>query len=155
MLPLRALVDLGTITMKGCSTFPKAPASLEPHNQIVWCHIQDTHWGALPLWGGTVGVFYSPSRLGNKLTGSNIYFVNLPNEECSFVLKSSTRFFGLFVLFLVLFYSEVSGRLSLHTSNQYSYEILNFLKKPADSIFVRMTQIEAEFRIRKNITAIF
>ena len=27
---IRARVDLGAIEMKGCSAFPKAPASLEP-----------------------------------------------------------------------------------------------------------------------------
>ena len=42
MLPLRARVDLGTMAMKGYSAFPKAPALLEPHHQIVECHIQDT-----------------------------------------------------------------------------------------------------------------
>ena len=26
--------------MKGCSAFPKAPVLLEPHHQIVKCHIQ-------------------------------------------------------------------------------------------------------------------
>ena len=31
--------------MKGCSEFPKAPASLEPDYQIVYCHIQDILWG--------------------------------------------------------------------------------------------------------------
>ena len=25
----------GSVAMKGCSTFPKAPVSLEPHHQIV------------------------------------------------------------------------------------------------------------------------
>ena len=36
--------------MKGYSTFPKAPALLEPHYQIVLCHIQDTRWwGLTPL----------------------------------------------------------------------------------------------------------
>ena len=30
----------GTMAMKGYSKFPKAPASLEPHNQIVYCQIQ-------------------------------------------------------------------------------------------------------------------
>ena len=43
MLPFRARVDLGAMSMKGYSAFPKAPALLEPHNQIVWCHIQDNH----------------------------------------------------------------------------------------------------------------
>ena len=31
--------------MKGYSTFPKVPALLEPHHQIVYCHIQDTRCG--------------------------------------------------------------------------------------------------------------
>ena len=30
--------------MKGCYAFPKAPASLEPHRQIVLHHIQDICW---------------------------------------------------------------------------------------------------------------
>ena len=38
-LPLRAKVDPGAMTMKGNSAFPKAPALLEPHHQIVSCHI--------------------------------------------------------------------------------------------------------------------
>ena len=35
MLPLRAGVDPGAMTMKGCSPLPKAPAVLELHYQIV------------------------------------------------------------------------------------------------------------------------
>ena len=35
VLPLRDRVDLGAIAMKGYSAFPKAPAFLEPHHQIV------------------------------------------------------------------------------------------------------------------------
>ena len=34
-LPFRASVDQGAMALKGYSTFPKAPASLEPHHQIV------------------------------------------------------------------------------------------------------------------------
>ena len=34
-LPLRARADLGSLSMKGYSTFPKAPVLLEPHHQIV------------------------------------------------------------------------------------------------------------------------
>ena len=33
-LPPRARVELRAMTMKGYSTFPKAPALLEPHHQI-------------------------------------------------------------------------------------------------------------------------
>ena len=29
---------------KGCSVFPKAPALLQPHHQIVQCSFQDTSW---------------------------------------------------------------------------------------------------------------
>ena len=32
---------------KECSSFPKAPALLEPHHQIVQCDIQKTRWGSL------------------------------------------------------------------------------------------------------------
>ena len=35
VLLLQARVDLGAMAMKGYSTFPKAPALLEPHHQIV------------------------------------------------------------------------------------------------------------------------
>ena len=58
MLPRRARVDLGAMAMKGCSVFPKTPALLEPHHQIVYSHIQR----------GAVSVFYSPSRLGNPVS---------------------------------------------------------------------------------------
>ena len=41
VLPLQVRVDLGTMAMKEYFAFPKAPALLEPHHQIVLCHIQD------------------------------------------------------------------------------------------------------------------
>ena len=36
------------MAMKEYSAFPKSPALLDPHHQIVYCHILDTRWG----WGG-------------------------------------------------------------------------------------------------------
>ena len=33
--PLKAEMDLRAMAMKGCSAFHKAPASLEPHHQII------------------------------------------------------------------------------------------------------------------------
>ena len=49
------------MAIKWYSTFTKAPALLEPHHQIVLCHILDTHWErVLPLC--------SPSRLGHHST---------------------------------------------------------------------------------------
>ena len=68
VLSLWVRVGLEMMAMKGCSGFPKAPALLEPHRQIVWCHIQDTHWaGVLPLCRDIVGVFYIPSWLGKNM----------------------------------------------------------------------------------------
>ena len=66
MLPLRVKEDLWAMAMKGYSTFPKALALLEPHHQIVSCHIQDTRWegGSYPS-AEEQSVFYSQSRLDN------------------------------------------------------------------------------------------
>ncbi len=36
------LPALATDNPSSDTAFPKAPALLEPHHQIVWCHIQDT-----------------------------------------------------------------------------------------------------------------
>ena len=44
MLPLQARVDPGVMAMKEYSAFPKAPVLLEPHHQIVYCHVLDTCW---------------------------------------------------------------------------------------------------------------
>ena len=43
-------LDMGVMSMKEYSAFPKAPALLEPHHQIVLGHIQDTcwRWGSYP-----------------------------------------------------------------------------------------------------------
>ena len=73
VLPFRARMDLGAMAMKECSAFPKVSASLEPHHQIVQCHIQDTHWeGVLLLCSDAVAVFYSPSRLGKYENGFGV-----------------------------------------------------------------------------------
>ena len=42
-------VDLRAMPMKRYSAFPKARALLEPHYQIVLCHILDTRWGLTSL----------------------------------------------------------------------------------------------------------
>ena len=39
VLPLRARVQQGAMAVKESSSFPKAPALLEPRHQIVLCHI--------------------------------------------------------------------------------------------------------------------
>ena len=44
--PLKARVDLGAMTMKGYYIFPKT-LGLEPHHQIVYCHIKTLlEWGS-------------------------------------------------------------------------------------------------------------
>ena len=43
VLPFLARVDLGAMAMNGCSAFPKAPASLEPHHQDTRCGVGLTH----------------------------------------------------------------------------------------------------------------
>ena len=54
--------------MKGFAAFSKTSVLLEPHHQIVYCHIQDTRCGGvLPCIREAVGVFYSPSQLGNMV----------------------------------------------------------------------------------------
>ena len=47
MLPLWARVDQEAMAIKGYFVFPEAPALLEPHHQIVQCHIQNTRWKSL------------------------------------------------------------------------------------------------------------
>ena len=52
VLPLWARVDLEAMAIKGCSSFPKAPALLEPHDQIKQFGgdipvMLDTRWGRL------------------------------------------------------------------------------------------------------------
>ena len=45
MLPLQARVNLGVMEMNGYSAFQEGPPLLEPHHQIVSCHILDTPGG--------------------------------------------------------------------------------------------------------------
>ena len=72
VLPLQARVDLRVMAIKGYSTFTQTPALLEPHHQIVQCHIQHTCWGSiLPLCRDAVSVFYSPSQLGFTTLGQS------------------------------------------------------------------------------------
>ena len=57
VLTLRVRVDLGAMAVKEYSTFPKAPALLEPHHQIVLNYIQDTLWGSVtPLHRSSRGI---------------------------------------------------------------------------------------------------
>ena len=67
MLSVWATTDLGAMAIKTYSAFPKVPALLEPHHQVVQCHIQDIlGGGVLPLCRDAVSVFNSSSRLGHR-----------------------------------------------------------------------------------------
>ena len=63
MLPPRVRVDMKAMAAKGYSEFPKDPELLEPHHQIVKCHVQGTCRGVFPLCRETVGVYFSLSDL--------------------------------------------------------------------------------------------
>ena len=52
MLPLQASVDLRVMIIKEYSAFPKSPALLEPHYQIVSCHIVISRT-LVGVWGGS------------------------------------------------------------------------------------------------------
>ena len=84
VLPFQDRVDLGAMARKGYSTFPKAPASLEPHHQIVLCHIQNTHRGGgfTPLQRCSQSIL-QPQPTEQAEDRSTIHFRNL-NAPCSY-----------------------------------------------------------------------
>ena len=63
MLLIRAKVDLRTIAMKWYSSFPKAPALLEPHHQIVQCNIWNNSPFVWPERGEHNYKYPSPRKL--------------------------------------------------------------------------------------------
>ena len=63
MLSLQPSVDLGTVAMKEYSTFPKAPALLEPHHQIFSVISRTLVGGVTPICRDTFGVYNSPNLL--------------------------------------------------------------------------------------------
>ena len=65
MLQIRASVDLGTMTIKGYSEFPKPPALLEPNHQFRVITGQSLV-GVLLFCKDAVGAFCSSSRLGQE-----------------------------------------------------------------------------------------
>ena len=58
-------MDQGAMAMKEYSAFPKAPALMEPHHQILSFISSTVIRGVLPLCRNAVSVSYSPNRLGN------------------------------------------------------------------------------------------
>ena len=69
MLPFRARVDLGAMAIKGYSALPRTSALLEPYRLfgvIKRTHVRGGGGGVFALCRAAVGVFYSPSRVGNN-----------------------------------------------------------------------------------------
>ena len=71
VLPHRARVDLGMMTMKGHSAFPKAPALQELHHQVVQSYIQYSRLGSLTLLQRSSRCIQQPQ----------------PTGQCNFLLK--------------------------------------------------------------------
>ena len=111
MLPLQARVDLEAMLMKGCFTFPKAPALLEPHHQTSdWLlSYQDTRWrGVLPLCREAVGVFYSLSQLGQRILVGGRGVLPLCRGAVGVFCMLLLRAFGLLILSLLLYWQRFS-----------------------------------------------
>ena len=78
VLPLGLRVDLGVMAMEGYSAFPKAPALMEPHHQVVYSVISRALVvRILPLSRDAVGVFYNCSRLDFAKFKLNLTFVQI------------------------------------------------------------------------------
>ena len=65
MQPAWVRVDLGAMAIKGCSAFPKTPASQENNHQVVLCHIQDTRWRYLTPLHRCSRCILQPQPTGN------------------------------------------------------------------------------------------
>ena len=111
VLALRARVDQGKMAVKWCSAFPKAPASLEPHHQIVECHIQDTHWG------GDLTPLQRCSRCILQLQPTGLYNNNNRKKikykyRCKYYEQSEIdRYYNLYIKSILLLVGKKKPRL--------------------------------------------
>ena len=84
VLPLRARVDEGAMAIKEYSAFPKAPLLLEPHHQIVKCHIHDTRcgWGSYP-----------------SLKKQSVYFTASPDcaSSCELIVLAYLYYYHIYI----------------------------------------------------------
>ena len=101
MLPLQNRVELGVMATKGFSTFPKAPVLLEPHHQIVLCHIQYTRWESLTPLQRSSRCILQPQPMGLRnieepadevFALMNKYISSLPSSSSSSSCAVSTDF---------------------------------------------------------------
>ena len=101
----------------GCyhSAYPKAPALLEPHHQIVYYHIQNICWGlVLHLCRDAVGVFLSHGEFGFHFLG----------KAClSFEFFSFLLFTFISLLPEIIHYSFCILPLSISVSLSFSFPL--------------------------------
>ena len=76
MLPFESRVDLGTRTLKGHSTFHKAPALLELRHQIVYCHIYKALAGGGVLPPAAMQLEYSTASPADWAIGHSLQRCN-------------------------------------------------------------------------------
>ena len=88
------------MAMKGYSSFPKAPALLKPHDQIILCHIQDTRREGLSPLQKSSRCILQPQPTRQKLF---LLKIILKLVELSIVWELIFIYCGLFVLILVVF----------------------------------------------------
>ena len=64
------------MALKEYSTFSKGPVSLEPHHQIVLCHVQDIRCGVGSYTSAEVQSVYStaPADWARKLYSNQLYY---------------------------------------------------------------------------------
>ena len=84
ILTLQVRVDLGVMTMKVYSIFPKV-SRLELYHLMVPCHIQDTHYCGLAPLQKCSRCFYNPSRLSYGVTEAS-------NEVADEIKKNKTDY---------------------------------------------------------------
>ena len=91
MLPPLARVDLGALAIKGYSAFPEDPALLDPHQQIVECHIKDLRWESLTLSSEMLSVYSAaPAQLGHIPITCNLVSYQNTLWEGSFPFQKCT-----------------------------------------------------------------
>ena len=139
--------------MKGCSTFPKAPALLELQHQIVWCHIQDIRWwwGLTPLQRCCQCIL-QPQPTGQKLFLSKFASLLWLVFLCSFLfiprilklllprnLQCGRAFFFIFLIYGVCLCHAWRGN-----RHQFPYSIIHMsvsfpsLKKSLEFVFIQI-----------------
>ena len=93
---------------------------LEPHHQIVSCHIRDTHWaGVLPLFRDTVAIFYcssitrtSPSDCFVSYTGHSLGGGLTPLQRCTWCILHLQHYWSLTIWLFRIIYRTLFGMVS-------------------------------------------